>query len=218
MPFPEGSHSQINQNWERMTPHWKRHSNAFLRFARGRCGASSSCGPESFTPRPSAAWWAKRRVGQLLGGGGDELAGNSLWPRYAARRLGPLDRRWPAAPVRYKPRSTLTDLPMAATTRLPSAGARTPELLAKKLVAHISPNDSFKTARGGRPFRPLYERLMKAAGAYLARATAGSFPIGSRRHQKPHRSTPNSWGRQNWFDWLPKNTAAARRRCNLDGQ
>jgi len=108
--------------------------------------------PESFTPVPRAA-------GGRSGGLGncwvrrDELAGNSLWPRYrqdAAHWI--VDGRCPVdhtafnvEPIcRWQKKAAP---PKTKKTRLPSAGPGQPELLAKSL-AHISPNDQLKTARG----------------------------------------------------------------------
>jgi len=145
---PRGSHSVENRTrlWSGWTPLWKRQiQNASFGCRAGCAQVPSAAG--SFYPDLVAPWWAKRRGWQLLVGGGNELAGKFFMAPVSARRW-PLDSSRPLARSDPPVCKALTDLPMAATTRLPSRRARTPVTAGEKLWAHIS-NDSFSKQRAG---------------------------------------------------------------------
>jgi len=127
---------------------WK--SGAFkTRFFRlqSRHLCASSLRPGELTPDLRAAGGRKRRGWAIAGVRGDELAGKFFMARYRQGRW-PIGSSMAAARFESHRVQTLTDLPMAATTRPafpPGPGTRTLNCCAEKaLGAPFSPTTASK--------------------------------------------------------------------------
>jgi len=179
-------------DWERMTPHLERHFKRVLRLAEAG-GAQVLLRPGELTP-DSAGWWGSAGLG-------------NCWVRWGRRGMnsleffmapvrqdaGPLERPMARCPVDFTTRSNVDRFcrwqpQTPAFRRAPDA-----ELLAKKLWRTFPPTTASKQ-RAGRSVRRSILPAQRPPGRILAmEPRLGAFPIGSRRHQKPHNRNAYSW-------------------------
>jgi len=175
--------------------------NAFLRLQRPVC-ASSFLRPGELYPDLAPLRGECAGVGQLLGAAGDELAGNSYGP-VSARRcpLGFVDGRCRSI---QHPRSTMTDLPMAAHNTPAFRRAGRLNLLARKSFGAQSQTDTSKTARGRSVRRSMTGS--RPPWAYFSESHGWELPDWFAPGHKKSRTDRATLGSPELFDWLPEDT------------